>query len=283
MKKKILVTGYSGFLAMRIVQLHKDEYEFLTPTHSELDITNEKVCMEYVALHKPEVIIHCAAISNMLECESRPEESHRVNVDGAIHIAKACKAIGAKMIFASSDQVYNGSETGESGRETDDVKPKNLYGNQKLTAEKAVKEIADGICLRLSWMCDKPSEKCPEHLDFYSNLMRIVREKEVMKYWKCDRRSITNVNEVAENIFHLFDMPGGSYNFAATGNYNQYEIAHDVIRGLYPENEEIWQLIQADDSVTEADGRNITMSMEKVMSHGIHFEDSVQSILNLEK
>ncbi|MFI3208080.1 MAG: hypothetical protein R3Y40_02980 [Eubacteriales bacterium] len=104
-----------------------------------------------------------------------------------------------------------------------------------------------------------------------------------MYYYRYDLRSITNVNEVAENIFKLFEFPSGSYNFAATGNYGQYDIAHGVIRGLYPDNPKVWELIQVNENSTLKNARNITMDMSKISSYGIHFEDSIQSILNLVK
>ncbi|EJW89405.1 dTDP-4-dehydrorhamnose reductase, partial [gut metagenome] len=68
-------------------------------------------------------------------CEQHPEESHKVNVQGTVRMAKACKLIGAKFIFISSDQVYNGTPL--SGALSEDVvlQPVNIYGRHKLEAE----------------------------------------------------------------------------------------------------------------------------------------------------
>ena len=109
MKTKILITGSSGFLGSRLAYFYRNKYELLLPSHSELNVCREDAVKAYMEEHCPEIVIHCAALSNTWYCEQHPEESHRVNVQGTVRIAKACKQTGAKFIFMSSDQVYNGT------------------------------------------------------------------------------------------------------------------------------------------------------------------------------
>ena len=111
MKKRILITGSSGFLGSRLAFFLKDHYDLLLPTHSELNISHVEAVKAYLMEHRPDLVLHCAALSNTWFCEQHPEESHRVNVQGTVRVAKACKLIGAKLIFMSSDQVYNGTPT----------------------------------------------------------------------------------------------------------------------------------------------------------------------------
>ena len=71
--KKLLVTGASGFLGSRIVNFYKDKYEVYAPTHKEMDITDE-VSVNYVLSgYRPDVVIHCAAISDVAMCEKEKE------------------------------------------------------------------------------------------------------------------------------------------------------------------------------------------------------------------
>lgn len=107
--KRVLVTGASGFVGSRFVRAMHDRYELLTPSHSEFDITSPQMLEQYVAEHRPQVILHLAAISNTGYCEQHPEESYATNVQGVENLAIVAARYGAKFLFFSSDQVYNGN------------------------------------------------------------------------------------------------------------------------------------------------------------------------------
>lgn len=129
--KKILITGATGFLGSRLALYYKDKYELLLPTHGELNVSREEAVMAYMEESRPDIVIHCAALSNTWYCEQHPEDSHRVNVQGTVKLAKACKNIGAKLIFMSSDQVYNGTPMLGPLKESDVFQPVNVYGRNK--------------------------------------------------------------------------------------------------------------------------------------------------------
>lgn len=279
---KILLTGGSGFVGMRIVKRYKEAHDFVVPTHSEMDITSEESCLSFMKNTKPDLVLHLAAISNMATCEKNPEDSYQVNLLGAVHVAKACKSVGAKMIFASSDQVYNGSVSKEKGLESDVVKPVNVYANHKLEAEKQVIELAGAVCLRLPWMCDAIREEYPSHADFFANLSKGVKKEIPMKFLSCERRSITNVNDVIENILKMEKAPSGAYNFAATGYYSVYEIAKGVVEQMEKvRGEKLSHLVLENHKSTKGIGENITMDMTKVTEFGVEFEDVISSISKL--
>ena len=105
MKTKLLITGSSGFLGSRLAHYYKEKYDLLLPSHSELNISHEEAVKTYMEEHRPEAVVHCTALSNTWYCEQHPEDSHKVNVQGTVRLAKACKQTGAKLVFMSSDQV----------------------------------------------------------------------------------------------------------------------------------------------------------------------------------
>lgn len=130
-----MITGSTGFLGSRLADYYKDLYELLLPTHEALNVSREEAVKTYVEEHRPDFVIHCAALSNTWYCQQHPEESHRVNVQGTVKLAKACKLTGAKLIFMSSDQVYNGTPLLGPLKEHEVLQPVNVYGQHKLEAE----------------------------------------------------------------------------------------------------------------------------------------------------
>ena len=167
--RKILVTGASGFVGSRFVARWRSEYNILTPTHAELDITDYASVSSYFVQNSPDVVVHLAALSNTGYCEQNEAESYRVNVDGAANIARAAAMCGAKMIFFSSDQVYNGNL--ESGLLSEDVvvAPENVYGRHKLEAEECVLYFnPNTVVLRATWMYDREREAMPSHANLFA-------------------------------------------------------------------------------------------------------------------
>ena len=139
---KLLITGASGFLGRRAAAHFKMlGFQVLTPSHPELDITREDAVLQWFRENRPEAVIHTAAISDTGLCQQKPQWSEAVNVDGCVHLARACAQTGAKLIICSSDQVYSGSALPGPHREDEPVTPNNVYGNQKRLAECKCLEI----------------------------------------------------------------------------------------------------------------------------------------------
>lgn len=147
--RKILITGASGFVGGRAAEALQKAYELLTPSRSELDVTSEEEIERYIQGTQPDAILHLAAISNTGYCEEHPEESYLVNVVSVENLAKAAAKHDIKLVWFSSDQIYNGN-TG-LGPLTEDIAaaPENHYGRHKLLAERLV--IAD-------------TERFPQHI-----------------------------------------------------------------------------------------------------------------------
>lgn len=224
--KTILVTGASGFVGSRFVARWRNEYNILTPTHVELDITDYASVSSYFVQNSPDVVVHLAALSNTGYCEQNESESYRVNVEGAYNIARASAMCGAKMIFFSSDQVYNGNL--ESGLLSEDVtvSPENVYGKHKLEAEERVLAFCPGVVvLRATWMYDKEREGMYTHANFVTNISKAVKERTPLVFPVREYRGITWVREVVEFLPQTFNLPMGVYNYGAENDMNTYETA----------------------------------------------------------
>lgn len=273
----ILITGSTGFLGSRLAYYLKDKYVLLLPTHSELNISREEAVKSYMAAHCPDVVLHCAALSNTWYCEQHPDESHRVNVQGTVKMAKACKHTGAKFIFMSSDQVYNGTPMLGPLKENVSLQPINVYGRHKLEAEQRAQwNNPEAIGLRLTWMYDLPSSNMKLNSNILVNLQKAYNEKNTIKAATHEFRGVTNVWDVVRNMEKVLSMPGGIYNFGSGNDLNSFDLhlqAASLMGFIEPSH---W--IQPDEERFCQQERNLTMDCTLIEEHGIRFSNSIVGI-----
>lgn len=275
--KKLLITGSSGFLGNRLAVFFKDKYELLLPTHADLNISREEAVKAYLEEQLPDVVLHCAALSNTGYCQQHREESHRVNVQGTVKLAKACKQTGAKLIFMSSDQVYNGTPMLGLLKEEDVLQPVNVYGQHKLEAEqRALWNLPHAVGLRLTWMYDLPDSPLKLNSNLLVNLQKAFNECTTIKVATHEFRGVTNVWEVVRNMEQTFSLPGGIYNFGSSNSLNSYSLhlqAAELMGLKEPAN---W-ILPDDERFSDLE-RNLTMDCTLVGNSGIHFSDSLEGI-----
>ena len=153
---RVLVTGVSGQLGYDVAQvLAQRGIEYRGTSSKDLDITDRAAVEHLMQSYRPDAVIHCAAYTKVDLAEDEPERCWAVNADGTRNLAAACREIGAKMLYISTDYVFPG--TGEQFRRTDDpVSPVNTYGRSKLAGELAVQSLLETyFIVRISWVFGK--------------------------------------------------------------------------------------------------------------------------------
>lgn len=156
--KKILVTGCNGQLGRALQKEYKDSVEFILTDVVKgdgirpLDITSVSDCMSLVSEERPDVIINCAAATNVDGCEKDEDGAFRINALGPRNLAIASKSVGAKLIHVSTDYVFPGNDP-KPLTELAVPGPISAYGRTKYAGECFVKEFADRwFILRTAWL-----------------------------------------------------------------------------------------------------------------------------------
>lgn len=280
MMKKILVTGRSGFVGARMaVPGALDAAAVLCPTHSEMDITDEKSVRAYFEKHQPQAVVHSAAVSDIGACEEDPVYSRLVNVVGTLNVARAAREAKAKMLFMSTDQVYTGCCGTEPIPEDAPLAPANEYARQKLEAEEGMLEILPDACaLRLTWMFDMPV-RYQVSKGLVLNCIQSLMRNEPLRLCNNDRRGMTYVREVVENIPAMLKAPGGVYNYGSETYGSTYETFCKTFEALGA-GHRIEELLS---SFTSDSPRNLLMDTKKAQAVGCVFSETVEGVKRLLK
>lgn len=152
-KTRFIITGASGLLGHDIIdELHqRGEYDILALSSKDMDITNKDRVNEVINSYKPDIIFHSAAYTNTNKAETDEESAYNLNVNGTKNIVEAAKKVNAKIIYISSDYVFDGTKDGMYTEE-DQPNPSNVYGKTKFNGEEEVKKYDKYFIVRTSWL-----------------------------------------------------------------------------------------------------------------------------------
>lgn len=150
---KVLVTGVTGQLGHDVMkELQRRGMEAVGTDSQTMDITDGEIVEKTIKAARPAAVIHCAAYTAVDAAEDNEEVCRRVNAEGTRNIARACKELNCKMIYISTDYVFEGQ--GERPWEPEDAcAPQGVYGRTKYEGELAVKELLEKyFIVRISWV-----------------------------------------------------------------------------------------------------------------------------------
>ena len=151
---KIIVTGDKGFLGSRLIKRLQENHDVAGLNRTVGDLSNLQVVYDYISTYKPDVVIHSAAIGDIGTCEENKELAYKSNYIASVNIATACADYHSRMIYISSDQVYN-AFSDETINEWTQPNPNNYYGSLKVAAEKEIRTIVPkSHVARIGWQYD---------------------------------------------------------------------------------------------------------------------------------
>jgi dTDP-4-dehydrorhamnose reductase len=226
MKMKILVTGVGGQLGYDVMKvLHARDIDCRGADLADFDITDAGAVSEALADYRPDAVIHCSAYTAVDKAEDNAELCRNVNVEGARNIARACKDIGAKMLYLSTDYVFPG--IGENAYETDDPKgPQSVYGSTKLGGEEAVREVLERyFIVRISWVFGKNGN------NFIKTMLRLAKEHDEVRVVNDQIGSPTYTADLAPLLCDMIVTERyGIYHATNEGHCSWAEFSAEIFR-----------------------------------------------------
>ena len=227
MKKKILITGARGLAGWAVAEhcwLIGDEVE--SQDHSSLDITDVEQVQTVISRESPDVVINCAAWTDVDGCESDPAKAERVNAFGPENLARACRKVNAGFITISTDYVFDGLKDGFY-TQRDDPNPLSVYGRYKLEGERrAQAKYARTIVVRTGYVFG------PRGRNFLSVLVDLAKRGEKLKAIHDSWGTPTYVRDLAVRLRELaeLDLPG-VFHVVSSGNGATFEtFAHEALK-----------------------------------------------------
>jgi dTDP-4-dehydrorhamnose reductase len=221
---RVLVTGADGQLGYDMVKrLNENSIECLGTSINELDITNETQTNKVIANYNPDVVVHCAAYTAVDKAEDERELCYNINVLGTKYVAAACKKIDAKMVYISTDYVFDG-EGNQPFEVTDKPNPINYYGKTKYEGELEVQKLLyKYFIIRISWVFGSNGN------NFVKTMLRLAKERDEISVVADQIGSPTYTYDIARLINEMIKTDRhGIYHATNEGYCSWYEFACEI-------------------------------------------------------
>lgn len=224
-KMKVFVTGACGQLGSDVVNVFTDaghnviasdikENVFNYSQYVKLDITDANAVYRVLFEQSPDLVIHCAAWTNVdaAELQDNTAAVDAVNITGTNNVVAACKKYKCKLVFISTDYVFNGSGTKPYTSDSKDLNPLNYYGKTKLLGEKTVSDnLSDFYIVRTSWLFGKNGN------NFVNTMLKLSKT----------RTDIKVVNDQFGTPTYSVDLANFLLELAGSDRYGYYNVSNE--------------------------------------------------------
>ena len=223
--RKIWICGAKGQIGQAINEIiDKLEFKVLDTDIDDLDITDTDEVLRFGEMNRPDIIINCAGLTNIEECENDISKAYKVNALGARNLSIIARKLEAKLVHISTDDVFDG-KSDQPYNEFDQTRPQTAYGKSKLAGEQYVKEFTyKHFIIRSTWVYGLGN-------NFINDLLEKVNKGESLAIASDQFGSPTSAKELARFILHLIDTNEyGTYHVTCSGICNRYEFAQEILR-----------------------------------------------------
>lgn len=222
---KVLITGAKGMLGQDMVaEFQRRDYEVHAADHKALDITDIHAVRAAIEALRPDIVVNCAAYTNVDKAESEPEVAMKVNGLGPRNLSLACEAMGAVLLHISTDYVFDGEKDGPY-EIWDTPNPINAYGKSKLWGENYVRSLMHRyLIVRTSWLFGKGGR------NFVTTVLDLAKRGEPIRVVNDQRGCPTYTVDLARACADLVESGCfGIYHVTNQGATTWYEFAKEIL------------------------------------------------------
>lgn len=223
---KVLVTGANGQLGYDVVrELQKQNIECYGATRKDFDLVDFEATEKFIVDYRPDIVMHCAAYTAVDKAEDEQGLCYLVNASATENIAAICKKINAKMLYISTDYVFDGTKDGFY--EVDDTpNPINVYGKTKLLGEQAVQRILDKyFIVRISWVFGEHGN------NFVKTMLKLGKERKEINVVADQYGSPTYTADLAPLLIEMIKTDKyGIYHATNEGVCSWAEFAEEIFK-----------------------------------------------------
>ncbi len=221
---RVTLFGASGLLGQDLVQELQTE-QLTALSSKDADLRDRARVREVIRDSRPDWVVLCAAYTDVDGCESNRDLAFAVNCDGAVNVAKAAREAGSRLMFLSTDYVFDGSK-GSPYQTTDARKPTSVYGESKACAEERLIEILPDVCIvRTSWLFGHGG-KC-----FPATILKLASTRPEISVVNDQRGSPTFTHDLASVLVQLCRASARRIvHVTNVGDCTWYEFATEIVR-----------------------------------------------------
>jgi dTDP-4-dehydrorhamnose reductase len=221
---KILVTGAAGMLGNDVVRAAEFvNHEVVALGRSELDVTDRQAVMHTLFQERPGAVVNCAAYTNVDGAEDNLDDAMEANAEGAANVAAAAAEIGARVLYPSTDYVFDGSK-GEPYVESDEPRPQSVYGQSKLAGEhETAAANPRHYVVRSAWLFGTSGR------NFVETMLSLARDHGEVLVVRDQVGCPTYTAHLADALVRLLDTEAyGVHHIASQGECSWYEFAQEI-------------------------------------------------------
>jgi dTDP-4-dehydrorhamnose reductase len=220
-KQKVVITGAGGQLGRELLRTAGSQVVCMALTRAQLDIGDPEAVQRTLAELAPDLLINAAAYTAVDRAESEAAQAHRINADGAAHLATSCRDLGVRLIHVSTDFVFDGGASSPYLPEAPTA-PLGEYGRSKLLGEQAVQQLLPtALIVRTAWVYSAFGA------NFVKTMLRLMAERDQLSVVADQVGTPTWANGLARMLWCAAQRPelAGTYHWTDAGVCSWYDFA----------------------------------------------------------